>query len=122
MIDLQRLWITVLNMSISASYVALGVMLIRFLLSRIRAPRIFAYALWAAVLIRLVVPVSFTASFSLLGLARSGPAQGGATMDYVPYELGLMEAPAVNVGAPALNDAVGSLLPRPSVGASVNPL
>ncbi|MEF2968595.1 M56 family metallopeptidase [Paenibacillus sp. M1] len=57
------LFLMILNMSITASFVALAVILARFLLRR--APKIFSYVLWSAVLIRLVVPVSFTASFSL---------------------------------------------------------
>ncbi|MFD2877560.1 M56 family metallopeptidase [Paenibacillus rhizoplanae] len=51
------LWISILNMSITASYVAVAVMLARILLRR--APKIFSYMLWSAVMIRLILPVSF---------------------------------------------------------------
>lgn len=54
---LQDTFTTVLNMSITASYVAAGVMLVRFALRK--APKIFSYALWAVVLFRLICPFSF---------------------------------------------------------------
>lgn len=58
---------TVLNMSLAASLVAGCVLLIRQALRRV--PRAFSYALWAIVFFRLVCPVSFTTSLSVLGLA-----------------------------------------------------
>ena len=56
----------VLNMSGAASLVIAVVLLVRLLLRR--APKRFSYALWAAVLFRLLFPISFSASFSLLGV------------------------------------------------------
>ena len=50
----EKLWIEVLNMSLTGS-VAIGAVLVFRLLLR-RAPRIFSYALWAAVLFRLLCP------------------------------------------------------------------
>jgi beta-lactamase regulating signal transducer with metallopeptidase domain len=123
MSHLQQLWIAVLNMSASASYVALGVIVVRFLLARMGAPKIFAYALWTAVLIRLVVPFSFTASFSLLGLAPSEPAQGGATlrtMNYVPDAFNPAATPAANAGRSSLDGVAAGLQPPPEAGAAIN--
>lgn len=62
------LFITVLNMSFTAGIVILALLPIRFLLKK--APRIFSYGLWAAVLFRLLCPLSFSAGFSLLGLMK----------------------------------------------------
>lgn len=60
------LFLTVLNMSITASYVIAGIVAVRLFYRRL--PKLFAYALWLPVWIRLTLPVSFTSAFSLLGL------------------------------------------------------
>ena len=44
---MSSVFITVLNMSLTASYAAVMVMLVRFLLKR--APKVFSYALWLVV-------------------------------------------------------------------------
>ena len=50
---LERIFIEVLNMSLTGSIAILTVLTFRLLLSRF--PRIFSYALWAVVLFRLLV-------------------------------------------------------------------
>ncbi len=54
----------ILNMSLTASAVIAVVLLLRPLFRR--TPRVLTYLLWAAVLFRLVCPVSFSADFALL--------------------------------------------------------
>lgn len=54
----------ILNMSLTASAVIAVVLLLRPLFRR--TPRALTYLLWAAVLFRLVCPVSFSADFALL--------------------------------------------------------
>lgn len=61
---MDRLFLTVLNMSISASFCILAVLFVRLLLRR--TPRIFSYLLWAAVMIRLVCPVLPEADFGFI--------------------------------------------------------
>ena len=61
---MTALFITVLNMSITASIVALAVMLIRLPLKK--APKIFSYLLWGVVLFRLACPFSIESAFSLM--------------------------------------------------------
>ncbi|MHA7964482.1 M56 family metallopeptidase [Paenibacillus sp. CAU 1782] len=63
---MQDLFGTVLKMSLTASYVILAVLLVRFFLQK--APKKYAYLLWVAVGFRLVFPHSFTFDFSLLRL------------------------------------------------------
>ena len=58
------LFITILNMSITASIVALAVMLVRIPFRKV--PKIFSYILWGAVLFRLVFPFSIESAFSLM--------------------------------------------------------
>lgn len=61
---MDRLFFTILNMSISASVSILAVIMVRLLLRR--APKIFSYLLWAVVLIRLVCPVLPEADFGFM--------------------------------------------------------
>lgn len=61
---MSELFLSVLNMSITASYVILFVILIRFFLKR--APKIISYLLWGVVAFRLMIPFSFESAFSLL--------------------------------------------------------
>lgn len=92
---------SILNMSITASYVALAIFAIRLLLKK--APKVFSYALWLAVLIRLVFPFSFNSSFSFLGFLQPNLQADTGTMKFVPSTIGMMQSPAV--------DAVNSSLP-----------
>jgi len=59
-----NLFISVLNMSITASYVILIVIIIRLLLKK--APKVISYALWSVVGFRLLIPFSFKSVFSLM--------------------------------------------------------
>lgn len=61
---MSRLFITILNMSYTASIVILVVLLLRVLLKR--APGIFSYALWMVVLLRLLCPFSFHANWGII--------------------------------------------------------
>ncbi|MBQ7918604.1 MAG: hypothetical protein IJ324_01510 [Lachnospiraceae bacterium] len=55
---------TVLQMSITGSFVILFVILVRMILKR--TPKIYSYVLWALVLFRLLCPVTIASSFSLI--------------------------------------------------------
>ena len=61
---MTELFLKLLNMSISASYLVLAVMAARFVLKK--APRWILCSLWALVAIRLVCPVSFESVLSLI--------------------------------------------------------
>jgi len=61
---MTALFITVLNMSITASIVVLAVMLMRIPLKK--SPKIFSYALWGVVILRLTFPISIESIFSLM--------------------------------------------------------
>lgn len=117
---LQVVFTTVLNMSITASFVAIGVIIARLMLKKM--PRIFSYALWSAVLIRLVFPVSFTSTFSFLTVIKPGTQQTTGALAYVPYNMGLMQTPGIDVGVDSINKVVNSSLPQAVQTASVNPM
>lgn len=75
---MSKLFITVLNMSITASFTALIVIFARILLRK--SPKIFSYALWTVVWFRLICPVSFESAFSLLPARNQIPRNiGGLT-------------------------------------------
>lgn len=61
---LSRIFSTLLHMSLTASLVILAVCVLRLLLKR--APKVFSYALWLIVLFRLLCPVTFETSISVL--------------------------------------------------------
>lgn len=65
---MARVFSTVLNMSLTACFVILAVLCVRFLLRK--APRRFSYALWAVVLFRLLCPITLESPLSLLPTAR----------------------------------------------------
>lgn len=61
---MNRIFLTVLNMSLTAGYCILAVIVLRFFLRK--QPKIFSYLLWSVVLFRLLCPFSITSSYSLL--------------------------------------------------------
>lgn len=115
----EKLWIEVLNMSLTGSVIIGAVMVFRLLLRR--APRIFSYALWAAVLFRLLCPVSFSSPLSLLGVLQNDPASQGK-MTYIPTDIGYQMDPQIHLPIPAAEEAVNAVLPDGNPSGSVNPL
>lgn len=61
---MTKLFLVILNMSITGSFVILAVILLRILLKRM--PRIYSYLLWAVVLFRLVCPAAIETSFGII--------------------------------------------------------
>ena len=61
---MSGIFITVLNMSLTASYCILVVIALRLLLRH--QPKLLSYLLWSVVLFRLLCPVSISSSFSLM--------------------------------------------------------
>ncbi|AJS61225.1 M56 family metallopeptidase [Paenibacillus sp. IHBB 10380] len=117
---MTNLFLIILNMSITASYVALVVIMGRFLLKR--APKIFSYILWSAVIIRLVIPVSFTSSFSILRLVQPQAKAGTGFMEFVPQDIGMQLNPVVDAGISGISRFVNSSLPASNPMASANPM
>lgn len=65
---LDNVFNTILNMSITASYVIVGVICVRFFLKK--SPKIYSYALWSFVLLRLISPVFIKSRLSFLNLIK----------------------------------------------------
>ena len=78
----ERLFTAVLNMSLTAALVIGCVLPMRLLFRRL--PRIFSYVLWAAVLFRLLCPVSVSSGVSVLNLTPiPAPAAPVGMVEYV---------------------------------------
>lgn len=71
--NVTDLFLAILRMSLVGGIAAAAVIMIRLCLRR--APKIFSYLLWGIVFFRLLCPVSFQSSFSLLGILEQGREQ-----------------------------------------------
>ncbi|MBO7402655.1 MAG: peptidase M56, partial [Lachnospiraceae bacterium] len=65
------IFLKILNMTITASWLILAVILVRLLLKK--APKWVICLLWALVAVRLVCPVSFESALSLVPSAETMP-------------------------------------------------
>ena len=72
---LPDLFQAVLVMSLTAAATALAVLLIRAVMRILEVPRAIVFLLWAVVLFRMVCPVSFSSSWSLLSLFPAAEEQ-----------------------------------------------
>ena len=105
-------FVKILNMSITASWLILAVVLLRFILKK--APKWIAVLLWGIVALRLVVPFSFESALSLIPSAETFNAHN------IQYE-----TPTISSGIPSINNAVNPALSQtfaPSSVGSINPL
>lgn len=64
--ELTKIFLQLLNMSITAGYVILAVLAVRLLIHRL--PKIYSYVLWSIVGFRLLCPISFSSSLSFFNL------------------------------------------------------
>lgn len=118
---LQGIFITVLNMSLTASYVALFVFILRLLLKR--APKGILYALWSIVLIRAICPVSFSSVISLFGhLGSVNTSVSHGAMHYIPENIGMSAEPTINVRVTDVSNVINDSLPAPTPVASADPM
>lgn len=106
---MHELIFKVLNMSITATFIALAVIFLRLLLRK--APKWISYALWSVVLFRLVCPFSFSSGLSLLGGIGVPTAENGV-ISYIPKNAIHMATPQVDLVIPDVNKAVNRSLPQ----------
>lgn len=109
---MNALFLKLLNMSISASWLILAVLLLRLALKR--APKWVSLLLWGIVALRLAVPMSIESAFSLLPSAQT-----------VPTNIEMTRTPLIDSGIEAVNAVVNPVISgafTPSPEASVNPL
>jgi beta-lactamase regulating signal transducer with metallopeptidase domain len=109
---MDKLFLSVLNMSLTASFVIAAIALARFALHQIRAPKAVAYALWAVALFNLLCPFKPPSVFSLNPLK---PAP-------IPLDIGMQAAPRIDSGVTVLNNAASAVLSAATPAAGANPL
>ena len=127
------LFLKVLDMSITASWVILAVMAVRLLLRK--APKKYSYALWVAALFRLLCPVSLQSVVSAFNFKPfRQAAQSTGELQFVPRDVVIpsvnTEIPAVTTTPPvadAVIDATMPIVDNPPLAAvtpeiSVNPM
>ena len=109
---MSELFLKIVNMSISASWVVIAVLTLRFCLKK--APKWVNVLLWGIVAARMVFPFSIESVLSLIPSAET-----------ISPTVMMEQSPSVQTGVPALNHVInpvisGSFTPAP--GASANPL
>ena len=108
----EELFIKILNMSITATWFILAVIILRFIFKKI--PKGVICILWGLVALRLILPFSFESVFSLI-----------PSNEMVPEEIIYAQNPAINSGISFINSAVNPIISEsfsPEPYDSVNPL
>lgn len=105
---MTELLITVFNMSIAASIVAVAVMLVRIPLKKV--PKIFSYVLWVAVLLRLVCPFSFESPTSLMP----------ANAEIIPSAISTVQDLQIHSGLSPVDNADNLLIANTATSGNAN--
>lgn len=109
---MEKIFLSLLNMSITASWLVFAVILLRFVLKK--APKELRCFLWTLVGVRLICPFSIESVISLIPSAET-----------VPESIILSEAPAINSGIKFINSAVNPVISKflaPNAADSATPM
>lgn len=109
---MNDLFLKLVNMSISASWLVLAVLVLRLALKK--APKWVNVVLWGMVAVRLFCPFSIESALSLIPSSET-----------IPLDIGMDASPAIQSGINAINTVVNPIISQsntPTVGASANPL
>ena len=109
---MTEIFLQILNMSISASYIVLAVFLLRFLLKK--APKWITVFLWGIVAVRLICPFSIESVLSLI-----------PSSEVVSPNIMTDKTPTINTGIPFINSTINPVISEsftPTPGDSANPL
>ncbi len=109
---MAQIFLKIANMSISASWIVLAVLVLRLLLKK--APKWINSILWGIVGLRLIMPFSFESILSLIPSSET-----------ISPEIMMDKIPEINTGVPIINDVVNPVISEsfaPSLDASANPL
>ena len=109
---MSELFLKIVNMSISASWVVVAVLALRFCLKK--APKWVNVLLWGIVAARMVFPFSIESVLSLIPSAET-----------ISPTVMMEQTPSVQTGVPALNHVINPVISSsftPAPGASANPL
>ncbi len=108
------LFISLLDMSLTASYVATAVIILRIFLKK--APKIFSYVLWLPVLLRLVLPFSISSRLSLIGVFDIAYFGGKGTINAISENTGFILDRAAPAREGWINSANEAASLAPSAG------
>ncbi len=114
-----EVFLKILNMSITASYVFIAVLILRLLLRR--APKRISYMLWSVLLFRLVCPVSFSSVFSLFNFFNAPIADSGG-IEYTSKGNGLTVVPQISSDAIYFSKTVSPMITQAVEITSANPM
>ncbi len=109
---MSEFFLSLVNMSISASWIVLVVLLLRLLLSK--APKWISVVLWGIVALRLICPFTIESILSLIPSAET-----------INPQIMTENTPVINVGIPIINNAVNPVIGESfssTPGESANPL
>ena len=110
---MSDLFLKIVNMSISASWLVVAVLILRLVLKK--APKWVYVLLWGIVAVRLICPLSFESTLSLIPSAET-----------FPLDIEMAAKPTIDSGVPAINSVVNPVLssfaPPQHVLTSANPL
>lgn len=109
---MTNFFVKIVNMSISASWLVLAVLILCFILKR--APKWIHVLLWGAVAVRLMCPFSIESALSLIPSAET-----------IKPTIMTDKVPSIQTGIPAINSVINPVISSsltPAVGDSVNPL
>ena len=109
---MSEIFLKIINMSISASYIVLAVLLLRLLLKK--APKWITVVLWGIVAVRLVCPFSIESVLSLI-----------PSSEVVSPNIMTDRTPTSNTGIPIINSTLNPVISdsfTPNPGDSANPL
>ena len=109
---MHDIFIQLLNMSYQSGIVICFIILARFLLKMIKAPKKYAYYLWGVAFIRMICPVSFETVLSLL------PKKTKPISQTILYE----QIPQIHTGSSVIDNTVNHVLPAAQPMASINPM
>ena len=110
---MEMIFLKILNMSYTAAWVILFILIARLLLKR--APKRFSYLLWSVPLVRLLCPFGIE---SVLSLLPTNPAP-------IPSNIIYAQTPQIATGIYSINNAVNPILQHAAPTtpyASVNPI
>ena len=109
---MTEIFLKIVNMSISAGWLVLAVLVVRLLLTK--SPRWIHVLLWGIVAVRLICPFSIESALSLIPSAET-----------IPLEIGSHPIPQIQSGVDSINAVVNPIISHsntPVPGASAYPL
>ena len=104
----DKIFLDVVNMSITGSFAILIIILVRLLLRK--APKVFSYTLWFVAFFRLLVPFSFESVLSIL------------PFNTMPLSTDMLyiETPCVETGIKVIDNVINPVVATEIFGSSIN--